>query len=1034
MTYAQKLDWENPTIVEINKLPPRADFFPFEERSLALKNDKTQSCFFQSLDGMWKFHWVKGEKNRPQNFYQEGFDASDWGTMPVPANWELNGYGIPIYVNQAYAFDKKTPPYIPNNKNEIGSYLKEFDLDAKWLDRTIVLHFGAVNGAFYLWVNGQKVGYSQGSKTPAEFDITSYVQAGKNKIAVEVYRWSDGSYLQCQDFWRLSGMDRSVYLYATPKERIIDFEAKAGLTNDYQNGLLDVTIALLGKTAKKVRLELLDEDKLVYTETKSIHLATDSICTFNKKIVQAKKWTAETPSLYTLLLSLTDENNTIIETVTCKVGFRTSEMKNGQLCVNGVPIYIKGVNLHEHDDEKGHVVDEALLLKDLRLMKANNINAIRTCHYPQPERFYELCDEMGFYVVDEANIESHGIGYGPASLAKRPRWKKAHWERLWRMVERDKNHACIIVWSLGNEAGNGVNFLHCYDWLKERDKTRPVQYEQAHLKWRNSDIYAPMYPNVKHVEKYAQEQPTKPLIMCEYAHAMGNSTGNFKDWGELIEKYDALQGGFIWDWVDQGLKTKNEKGEEYWAYGGDFGPKNVPSLGNFCLNGIVFPDRTPQPALYEVKKVYQYASFKAVDLKIGSLEIQNKYAFSNLSNFDLHWQIKGNGEILESGKKALDVAANSKASIELDYQLPKVEGGKNYYLHLQLVGNKNTAVSTIGHTMATEQFRLPIVGGVKMLNVATVPSLKVEESEEFILVNGANFELNFDLKQGTISSWKQGGKELIKEGLKPNFWRGMTDNDYGNFLLLRGGNWKRASQRDKATKSEITFQTEGLLRIKATHQLGTNGRLEIEYTILGNGQVVVGYQLKRGAIRLAELPRVGLKMQLPREYDQVTWFGRGPFENYQDRKFAADIDRYESTVAEQYVPYVRPQENGNKTDVQWMALTNREGQGLLIRGLFGPLSMSVLHNLTEDFQAQVRPLGFANDKNMHTTDVKPRDLVAVNIDYKQLGLGGDDSWWRKPYKQYRLNEQKYLYFFVLDPLNLNKTPLEKMVTSPIWVK
>jgi beta-galactosidase len=710
-----------------------------------------------------------------------------------------------------------------------------------------------------------------------------------------------------------------------------------------------------------------------------------------------------------------NEDGIEIESLTCQTGFRTSEIKNGQLLINGKYVYLKGVNLHEHDPKTAHVVTEALLRKDLALMKASNINAIRTCHYPQPERFYELCDEMGFYVVDEANIESHGMGYGLASLAKRPKWKMAHFDRLWRMVERDKNHPSIIIWSLGNEAGNGVNFMYCYDWLKARDTTRPVQYEQAHLKGRNSDIYAPMYPLFDKVKKYATSNPDKPLIMCEYAHAMGNSTGNFQDWWDLIEKYDALQGGFIWDWVDQALEKTSDSGEVYWAYGGDFGTKNVPSLGNFCLNGIVFPDRSPQPALYEVKKVYQYAGIKALDLEKGRIKVYNKYAFANLSNFDLHWQLKSQGKLIKKGKEQnVNLAAGDSMVLDLAHEGFYMNEGEAYYLDLQLIGNKNTAVSKIGHIMAAEQ--LEVVAGSFEVEIEVDDTIEVLENKDQLVIEGAKFILEFDLKKGNIASWKVGGKELIKEGFMPDFWRGMTDNDYGNFLLLRAGNWKRASNRTKATKAKLIFTNGKQAEIEVVHNLGTNGKLTTIYSVYSSGQIMVSNELKRGIIRLSELPKFGLKMQLPKEYNQLKWLGRGPFENYQDRKSAAFVDLYESTVAEQYVPYIRPQENANKTDVQWLSLTNKAGFGLKVSAMEKPFSMSALHYLTEDFQSEVRALGGQNDKNRHTIDLKERDLVALEIDCVQQGLGGDDSWWQKPHKAYRLKERVYAYSFLLEPI------------------
>lgn len=1026
---AQKNDWENPEIFAINKAVPHANFFSFESKALAVQNDKTKSIYYHSLDGQWQFRWTQGEELRPKDFYKIDYDTSGWGSIPVPANWEIEGWGLPIYVNTAYAFNAKTPPNIPNGKNEIGSYRKYFDLDKRWDGREVIIHFGAVNSAFYLWINGKKVGYSQGSKTPAEFNITPYLQKGKNLIAVEVYRWSDGSYLQCQDFWRLSGMERSVYLYARPKESMIDFWAKAGLDDAYKNGVLDLMVDFKGTKEYQVTVELKDKAQAVYKETKAVDLSKDSVLTFNQTIKLAKQWTAETPYLYNLYLTLEDKEGNHIESTTCKVGFRRSELKNGQLHINGKPIYIKGVNLHEHSDTTGHVVNEALLRKDLAVMKQFNVNAIRTCHYPQPERFYELCDELGFYVVDEANIESHGLGYGPASLAKKPRWEAAHWDRINRMVERDKNHACIIVWSMANEAGNGVNFLRCYERLKKKDSTRPVQYEQAHLKWDNSDIYAPMYPRIKHVEKYAQSNPKKPLIMCEYAHAMGNSTGAFQDWWDLIERYDALQGGFIWDWVDQGLVKTTTDGQGYWGYGGDWGNEQTPSFGNFCLNGMVFPDRTPHPGLYEVKKAYQYAAFKVVDWAAGKIAVTNKYAFVNLSDFLLEWELKANGTVIEHGTVAPDIEAGKTKELILKYTYPAAKLDTEFFLHLRLVGKEESAVAIKGHTMANEQFKLPLAVAGKKTIAAEMSKLTLDETKETLEIAGETFKVIFDKKQGSMRSWKVGEKELVQQGLQPNFWRGMTDNDYGNFLLLRGGNWKRASYRKRATSCKVMAQSQQKVQIKVVHALGFNGHFTTVYTIYGNGMIKVDNHLQRGFLPMSSIPRVGVKMQLPKEFDQVTWFGKGPFESYMDRKNAADVDCYQSTVAEQYVPYIRPQENGNKTEVRWMALTNTAGKGLLVRAYEQTLSMSALHHLVEDFQADIRPIGLNDSKNKHTIDVPSRDMVALNIDHIQQGLGGDDSWWRKPHPPYRLTKRAYRYSFILQPIDTKATSWSEISTT-----
>ncbi len=1006
-------DWENPAVVAVHKNDPKASFFPFENNTKALLNDKGTSKNYLCLDGLWDFCWKKGIRQRVNSFYKIKVEEENWAPIKVPSNWELQGYSYPIYVNQSYAFQRKNPPHIPNRSNEIGYYRKTFKLPIEWSKKQVMIHFGAVNSAFYLWVNGQKVGYSQGSKTPAEFDITDYVHNGDNLIALEVFRWSDASYLQCQDFWRLSGIERSVYLYAQESTQIIDFEVHGKLDTNYLKGIFELDVQIKATEKSYLRVALTDQNgRVLYKEEKPCKIVKNQTLSFQKNELKVEHWSAEQPHLYQLLLTLVDDNRIILQSSSCKVGFRSSEIKKGQFKINGKAVYLKGVNLHEHDERSGHVVSEALLRKDLERMKQFNINAIRTCHYPQQERFYELCDSMGFYVVDEANIESHGMGYGWASPAKNPRWKEAHWQRVWRMVERDKNHPSVVIWSLGNEAGNGVNFLHAYDWLKKRDNSRPVQYEQAHLKWRNSDIYAPMYPNIEKVEKYAQSKPTKPLIMCEYAHAMGNSTGAFGDWWRMIEKYDALQGGFIWDWVDQGLLKKDSSGNEFWAYGGDFGPFSVPSAGNFCLNGLLFPDRSPHPGLYEVKQAYQYVGFDTVDIHKGLISVCNKFSFVDLSNFELLWSLTVNGRLFHSGvvEDLSTIKAGDCQVLQILWQLPDLNQAEEVYLDLQIKGKRLSAVSKIGHLMAKAQFKLNEgFACYKAKNLKRRLSATI--AADTLSIQVGKSLIRFNQQSGELFSWKQSSKELIKKGFAPNFWRGMTDNDYGNFLLLRGGNWKRASQKEKASSVRIIHQNQDSVQLKVNYKLGLNGRYSILYTIYKDARLKVSAVLKRGFVRLSELPRVGLKMQLPPSYRFLKWFGRGPFENYQDRKDAAHVGLYKSTVAKQYVPYIRPQENGYKTDVRWLELTDADGHGFLFQGKQQFFCFSALPYLDEDFQASVRALGWANAQNQHYSDLKARPITALNIDLKQQGLGGDDSWWTKPHKPYRLNERVYSYQF-----------------------
>jgi beta-galactosidase len=1024
---AQKNDWENPEIFAVNKLPARAVLYPY---------DTTANRLQKNLNGAWPFYWVGDERERLPNFYQVDLDHSTWETIPVPSNWQRQKnsqgqwYGFPIYVNQSYPFASKKPPHIPKGKNEVGVYRKWFALDKAWKNKRVILHFGAVNSAMYCYLNGQKVGYAQGGKTPIEFDISSYLQADSNLLALEVFRYSDGSYLQCQDYWRLSGMERGVYLYALEPTAIVDVEAQGTLLADYKTGKLKTSIHFSGKNAVETRVQLYDrrENQQLLDTIVTVTPEQDSILFIEQLLPSVRRWSAELPNLYELRIWtrtpqpkqswMLDEQKAL----QLYIGFRTSEIKNGQLLLNGQPIVLKGVNYHEHHAQTGHVLDPKSILKDLLLMKKNNINAIRTCHYPQPEIFYDFCDVLGFYVVDEANIESHGMGYGPASLAKRPRWKAAHIDRVQRMVERDKNHPSIIVWSLGNEAGNGLNFLAAYDWLQARDSTRPVQYEQAHLKWRNSDIYAPMYPKFEKVKRYANSNPNKPLIMCEYAHSMGNSTGNFAEWWALIEAYDALQGGFIWDWVDQGLAAWDSVAQDsFFVYGGYYGPKNIPSAGNFCLNGLVFPDRSPQPALAEVRKVYQYIGFEAVDLTKGQLELKNKYSFKSIEGKQLRWQIKRAGAVLQQGQLPLgDFAPQTKIAVQLYEQLPDNPTATPEYLHLQVVrpflGSYQKGITE----EAVEQFALPIANALKKKALKPVlGAITLQETEQHLRIQGADFEVVFDLTNKQLATWTANGHLLLQEGFRPNFWRGMTDNDYGHFLLLKAGHWRRASQAPKAQQLRWQKLENGAVQVAANYRF-YGGQTDLNYYIHPNGNITVSSTLRRGWPRWGALPKFGLTAVLPAPYDRLTWYGRGPLENYSDRKTASAIDVYQSTVAEQYVPYIRPQENGNKTDTYWLELCDIERQaGLRIERDSQVLNFSALHYTTEDMQGDVRALGQRNDKNRYTKDLPKRAAIYLDVDAAQLGLGGDDSWWQRPHQEYRLLKKSYSIQFTLSPLLLS---------------
>ncbi|MCW0482019.1 glycoside hydrolase family 2 TIM barrel-domain containing protein [Gaoshiqia sediminis] len=1026
--------WEDPTINQINKEAPQASFIPFASTEQALLDDSWSSPFIQSLNGTWKFHLSQNLDERPFWFFKNDYNTKDWSDIEVPSNWEVIGYDYPIYTNVKYPH-AKTPPLIQKNYNPVGSYKRTFTLPKDWKGKVIFLHVGAASSNLNVWVNEQFVGYSEDSKTPAEFNISPYLKGGKNTIAIEIHRWCDASYLEDQDFWRLSGITRDIYLMAREKQNIRDFRVIAGLDDNYENGTFSLTaevVNLQEKAAKvSVEAELFDGNTSLKKYTEEVDLAdTKAMISFEDIISGIEPWSAEKPKLYQLLLTLKKSSGEVTEVIRQDVGFRTVEIKNKQLMVNGKPIYVKGVNLHEHNDITGHVQDEETMLKDILLMKTHNINTVRTSHYPQPEMWYKLCNRYGLYVIDEANIESHGMGYGPESLAKDPLWGDAHMYRTVNMFERDKNQPSIITWSLGNEAGNGVNFEATYQYLKDMDNTRPVQYEQAHG-GANTDINCPMYATIEHMERYAKNDPQKPMIQCEYAHAMGNSVGNLQDYWDLIESYDVLQGGCIWDWVDQGLLTTNEAGEEFWAYGGDFGPDTVPSDGNFCLNGLVDPDRGIKPHLLEVKKVYQNIGFKPVNLKKGEVEIINKHSFTNLSDFAISWTITADGAILKEGKlDDFELQPGESTKIQLNYTF-EAEPGTEYFLNFSAKTKTESGLVPAGYELAAEQMLLPDFKQATKIDTNQFPALQTEENDEKITVKGEGFELVFDKKAGVLASFKTGETELLLEGPEPNFWRAPIDNDYGNDLHKRSRVWRKAGEQRRVNSVKLET-TANKATISFSFGLSDEAGEKIAdynstYTVFGSGDVQVANSFKMAKNDLPEIPLMGMNLVMPSQFDQMSWLGRGPHESYSDRKTSAFVGKYSGSVADQYWAYVRPQENGNKTDVRWMTITNDSGTGLLVVGE-SLLEVSAHHNIMEDFESPERTDGRHIDGvkpvHRHITDVKPRDLTSVNINYKQMGVGGDNSWGAWTHDQYRLTEKAYDYSFRLKAITAEDDPIQ----------
>ncbi len=1022
-------DWENPKMFNQNKEEPHATMMLFTTTEDVIANDYNLSPYYKLLNGVWKFNWVRKPAARPVDFYKPEFNINSWDDIQVPSNWEMKGYGIPIYVNIPYAWTREPdPPHVRHDYNPVGSYRMNFTVPDNWNNRKVFIHFGAVKSAMYIWINGQKIGYSQGSKTPAEWDITSYIHDGENILAVEVYRWSDGSYLECQDFWRISGIERDVYLFSTPLIHIRDFFALPDLDENYQNGRLKVTVDVnnyfpkLKAKGYSLNISLLDKDKNVLIEQSSpidINRKTNTTLVFESEIENPLKWTTETPNLYSLILQIKDKNNTQVESVGCKVGFRKSEIKNGQLLINGKAVLFKGVNRHEHDQFEGHVISLESMIQDITIMKQNNINAVRTCHYPDDPRWYELCDKYGLYIIDEANIESHGMGYDERSLAKDPDWEEAHVDRIKRMIERDKNHPCIIEWSMGNEAGDGVNFTAGYKWIKNHDTSRPVHYERA-LLGPNTDIYCPMYARIEHLVKYASEKQERPLILCEYAHAMGNSTGNLQEYWDVIEKYDHLQGGYIWDWVDQGLVKKNEKGENFWAYGGDFGPEDVPSDDNFCSNGLVNPDRTPHPGLKEVKKVYQYVKMLPHDLENGKVRFVNNYDFKNISDLEFNWTILADGKPMARGSlKQMDIGPGESRIVTIPIPEGPIEPGTEYYLNFSVITTKKSPLVPEGYEVASEQIKLPFYKEVKTIITANLPVLNLEKNEKFFVFSGENFTVTIGKNSGIIESYIFNGAELIKKGPEPNYWRPPNDNDFGNNMPKISGIWRNAGKNRKLKDIKTEKIQNGHYLLSVFFDLpGTGSTHSLTYDILGNGEIIINNKYVASKDKVPELPRFGMNMYLPRSCDQVTWYGRGPHENYRDRKRSSFMGIYKNTAKGLYYPYISPQENGNRTDTRWLTITNKDGSGFMVTGM-PCVSWSALPFTVDDLTQESRG-------TMHAWELEEleKDFISVNIDYRQRGLGGDDSWHAKPHPEYRLEKDEYEYSFVIRPVNTDDDPVK----------
>ncbi len=1092
-----KPNWENPEVFAINKLAPHAHFIPFQNQETALTGNSENSDRFQSLNGNWDFKMYDNPDNTPTNFFQPNYTAKDWQPIPVPSNWQTEGYGMPIYANVSMPFEAD-PPNVPHEGNETGLYRRTFEISETWADNKTVIAFAGVQSAFYIWVNGKEVGYSEGSMTTAEFDITPYVTTGENMLAVKVIRWSDGSYLENQDFWRLSGIYRDVYLINKPATNIQDFQVVTDLDDNYKNAELQLDLVLENATnqyAGQVEVVLLDAaNQTVIQQTTDFANAGLQL---KFPVQNPAKWTPETPYLYTLLLQLT-ANDGSTESLRQKVGFREVTIEKGQVLINGVYVLFKGVNRHEFDPYKGRTVDEASMRKDIELMKQYNFNAVRTSHYPNHTGWYELCDEYGLFVMDEANLECHDLWMNyNKSPVKYPIWKESIVARGVAMTERDKNYASIVMWSLGNEAGYGENMEAMSAAVKAIDKSdRPIHYESKDMgmgvkefetanpiemiqggrkmmasreRPAHEEIGTTMYPMPADAEKQALADSNRPYIICEYAHAQGNSTGHFKDFWDTFEANPNMQGGFIWDWVDQGLVKKTEDGREFYAYGGDFG--DTVGDGNFCINGLIFPDRSPHPALEEVKKVQQYAKFTSLNPIKGQFKITNHYFYKNLNFAQIEWQLMADGVPNAFGKLPIDnLPAGESMAIDLAPFPNAFDEDKTYYLTISLVLKDSTNWAAAGYEIAWEQFLIAEKTTTTEYKATGNPITKGASGKGVRFQNDL-FSVSFNPETGILSNYKKGEQLLFTQGPTPNLWRAPTDNDRGAgfipFSQSNGKTWRAmgldsmVNHIETATITDISDKEIQITIIGELKSVATTFPYEMLYTILGNGMIKTDYKitppnyfssigkatfwggligsvvlfllclllwkkvrnkLLKGILLILPillffatlgafvfglkdyfqkkpLAKIGLQLQLPTTSQQVKWYGKGPHENYPDRNYGAKMGIHSATVSNLYTPYVRPQENGNRTDVQWLAIGENMDSGLRIEGV--DLNFSA-HNYT------LSNLTAAE----HTTDIQIADFITLNIDYKTSGLGGN-SFINNFMPEYLLTEDEYVYSFWL---------------------
>ncbi len=1012
--------WQNARVSSINREPMTAHFIPYISEDVALRQQllpdvERLACNQDGerricLDGTWKFSLSSTPDQSPEEFYSDSYNVSDWKSIQVPGSWELQGFDAPIYTDVSYPFPVN-PPFVPTDYNPVGAYVRDFTVPEDWNGMDIYLDFEGVESAFYCYVNGQLAGYSEDSRLPALFNITSLLRKGNNRLALKVFRFSDGSYLEDQDYWKYSGVERSVFVMARPKSRVCDFQLVAGLQNAYQDGVFDLKVLLHTPQPRSiVSVKVLNENySQVFHRQMKVHHLKDTLMNIHHVFTNVQAWSSETPHVYRLVVTIYDAKHRVTESFVHTFGFREVEINNGMLLLNGQAIKIKGVNRHEHDMLTGRTITVESMLKDIRLMKQFNINAVRCCHYPNRPEWYDLCTRYGIYLVDEANIECHGMENSPlGTLANEPDWQDAFHQRMYRMMMRDRNQTSVIIWSMGNESGYGQHFERNYDMAHALDQTRPVQYEGGGYDGK-SDIFCPMYARPWALKRHVNQREARPLILCEYAHAMGNSVGNLQDYWDLIDRYDQLQGGFIWDWVDQTFARHDELGNAIWAYGGDLGYVGVPNDSNFCANGLVAADRTLHPHIWEVKRVYQYVQIRPVAFTARKIEVINRHDFLSLDHYQLRWKLLCDGDSLDGGTIVLPSTAPRQSSI-VDIPCREVQDdGHEYFLNVEAVTKNDEPMIPAGYIMAADQWKLG--ASPCRQERQTGGKLSFLQDVNKLQVTGDLFRITFSTKTGEMISWQHHSRELLMEGLRPNFWRGLTDNDVANGTQERCATWRTAA--DEMTLADLSATAYGdSVMVSTTFNLVAQASsLVVNYVIYTSGMVHVGMAFIPGNKPLPEMPRFGMRMILPQEYDQMTWYGRGPHENYADRKESAFIGKYSATVWEQYHPYVRAQETGNKCDVRWVKLLNADGNGLVVNG-DEPLSISAWNFPQDDLL--YRP---SKSERRHGGSITKKDLVWLNIDHCQMGVGGDNTWGAQVHPEYTITPHAWCYGFSLTPVD-----------------